>query len=120
MRREYPYLHSPYVEDLNAIQKKTNFLSTIDSFVSQKQYVRITLLNWNESPIKEIQGELTSGNITKDGSSSIRTTCSLSCSVNGTEYSIEDSRMDFAINKKIFIEVGIKNYSKQYPDYPIL
>lgn len=28
--------------------------------------------------------------------------------------------MDFAINKKVFIEVGIKNYSNQYKEYPIL
>ena len=28
--------------------------------------------------------------------------------------------MDFAINKKIYIECGIKNYSKHYKDYPIL
>lgn len=120
MRREYPYLQSPYYENEISAARRKNFLATINNFVNQKQYVRITLLNWNENPIKEIEGELTSGNITKDGSSSVRTTCSLQASVNGGDYTVEDGKMDFAINKKIFIEVGIKNYSDEYKEFPIL
>lgn len=120
MKREYPYLQSPYYEDAISGQERRDFLATIDNYVNQKQYVRITLLNWQENPLKEIAGELTSGSLTKDGSSSIRTTCSLQASVNGNEYSIEDSEMDFAINKKIFIEIGVKNYSNLYKEYPIL
>ncbi len=86
----------------------------------QKQYVRITLLSWDENPLKEIQGELTSGTITKDGSSAVRRTCSFSASVSGGTYTVEDGKMDFAINKKIFVEVGLKNYTDEYQEYPIL
>lgn len=120
MRKIYPYLEFSYGENFNVKSDLQDFLQSLDDFVNQKQYVKITLLNWEEEPIKEIQGELSSGSITKDGSSSVRRTCQLSCSVNGTEYSVEDSKMDFAINKKIFIEIGIKNYSDLYQDYPIL
>lgn len=120
MRRKYPYLESPYYEDENGAKKKREFFATIDKFVNHKQYVRITLLNWVENPIKEIAGELTSGSISKDGASSVRTNCQLQASVNGNEYSVEDGNMDFAINKKVFIELGVKNYSHQYKDYPIL
>ena len=120
MRKNYPYLLDTTFEDVNGLKQKTNFLQEIDNFVNQKQYVKITLLNWNEEPIKEIQGELSGGSISKDGSSSVRRTCSLTAIVDRGEYNIEDSKMDFAINKKIYIECGIKNYSKHYKDYPIL
>ena len=120
MRKNYPYLLDTTFEDINGQRQKTNFLQEIDTFVNQKQYVKITLLNWNEEPIKEIQGELSAGSISKDGSSSVRRTCSFTAVVNRGEYNIEDSQMDFAINKKIYVECGIKNYSNKYKDYPIL
>lgn len=120
MRKEYPYLEDSYYEDANSQKQKRKFLSEIDNFVNQKQYVKITLLNWHETPIKEIAGELSTGTITKDGSSAVRRTCQLTAVVSGGEYNIEDSEMDFAINKKVFIEIGVKNYSQEYPEYPIL
>lgn len=120
MRRMYPYLDDSYFENWNDAKERRNFLQSIEEFVNQKQYIRITLLNWDEEPIKEIEGEISSGSITKDGSSAIRRTASITASVSGNEYDIENLNMDFAINKKVFIEVGIKNYSDQYKEYPIL
>lgn len=120
MRKSYPYLQDSYYEDANSQVQRRNFLATIDDFLNQKQYVKITLLNWEEEPLKEIQGELTSGTISKDGTSSVRRTCSLGATISAGEYDVENSEMDFAINKKIFVEIGIKNYSNQYPEYPIL
>lgn len=121
MRRTYPYLQSPYNIDLNEYDRKNKFFQKIDEMVIHKQYVRITLLDWDENPIKEIQGELSAGGqMTKDGSSSVRRTCSLTCSVNGREYDIDDANMDFAINKKIFLEFGVENLTGEYLDYPIL
>lgn len=120
MRKYYPYLLDTSFDDANGQRQKTNFLQEIDNFINQKQYIKITLLNWNEEPIKEIQGELTGGSISKDGSSSVRRTCSLTAIVQHGEYDIEDSQMDFSLNKKIYIECGIKNYSKKYTDFPIL
>lgn len=120
IRKHYPYLADSYIETEQQGKERLNFLSTIDNFVNQKQYVRITLLNWNEEPLKEIQGELTSGSIAKDGSSAIRRTCQLGATIGRGEYDVENSEMDFAINKKIFLEIGVKNYSNQYKEYPIL
>lgn len=120
MRRTYPYLNDSFYEDANSALKRRNFLKTIDNFVNQKQYVRLTLLNWNEEPLKEIQGVIASGSLSKDGSSSIRRTCSLTASIDSGEYDIENMSYDFAINKKIFIEIGIENHSNQFLDYPIL
>lgn len=120
MRRTYPYLNDSFYEDANSTLKRRNFLKTIDNFVNQKQYVRLTLLNWNEEPLKEIQGVIASGSLSKDGSSSVRRTCSLTASIDSGEYDIENMSYDFAINKKIFIEIGIENHSNQFLDYPIL
>jgi hypothetical protein len=39
--------------------------------------------------------------------------------VSKEEYDIDSMQMDFALNKKIFIEIGIKNETKYYPEYPI-
>ena len=120
MRKKYPYLEESYTPNLNIEQQKRHFLAKIDDFVNQRQYVNITLLNWQEDPIKEIDGIIASGTITKDGNSSVRRTCSLSCSVSGESYNIDDLNMDFSLNKKVFIEIGIKNDTDEYPDWPIL
>lgn len=120
MRRQYEYLQDSYYEDLNNQKIRRNFLRQLDGFVNQKQYIRITLLDWNEEPLKEIEGTLTGGSMNKDGSSSFRRTCSFSAEVSGETYDIDSLNSDFAINKKIFLEIGIKNYTNQYSQYPIL
>ena len=116
MRTNYPYLN-----DLSAatLQNKT-FLEQLEKITVRKEYVKITLLDWLENPIKEIQGEISGGSISKDGSSSVRRTGSLSTTLDPYSYDIEDLNFDFAINKKVFIEIGIKNSTDYYSDYPIL
>lgn len=120
MRRFYPYLEDQTFDNVNIQAEKENFLASSTRFVNQKQYVRITLLNWAEEPLKEIQGEISSGSLTKDGSSAVRRTCSMTITFDDGDYNITDIDMDFSINKKIFVEIGIKNYTKEYRDYPIL
>ena len=120
MRKTYPYLNNGYTEtELEGLTRR-EFLAKLDDFINQKRYAKLTLLNWAEEPLKEIQGEIVSGSLTKDGSSAIRVTGNLTTSVDARSYSVEDANMDFAINKKIFIEVGIKNYTDEYKEYPIL
>lgn len=122
--KKYPYLLDSYIEDADTALKKRDFLASLDNFLNQKRYVKMTLLNWDEEPIKEIAGDITGGTITKDGTSSFRTSCSLSTTVDSGKYNIEDAEMDFSINKKIFIELGVKNYSNDSlygkHNYPIL
>lgn len=120
MRKTYPYLQEAYSPNLNEEQEKRNFLALLDDFINQRQYVNLTLLDWEENPLQEIQGIISSGSISKDGSSSVRRTCSLSCSVDGESYNVDSLDMLFSINKKIFIEIGIKNETDEYQEYPIL
>jgi len=119
--RTYPsYLEESYSPDLNFEQEKRYFLSKLDDFPNQKQYINMTLLTWKEDPIKTIDGVISSGSISKDGNSSVRRTCNLSCSVSREEYNVDEINMDFALNKKIFIEIGIRNDTDEYLEYPIL
>ena len=60
MRHNYPYLTD------------FNFLKSVDEMHIKEQYAKITILNWNESPIQEIQGIVTGGNINLDGKSKIK------------------------------------------------
>lgn len=120
MRKQYPYLQDSWYENANEQLERQDFLAQIDNFINQKRYARITLLNWMEEPLKEIQGEIVTGTLSKDGSSSIRRTCTLTTAVNASSYTVEDTEMDFSLNKKIFLEIGIENKTKEYPEYPIL
>lgn len=120
MRKRYPYLQDSYIENENEALERRNFLSKIDSFVNQKRYVKITLLNWQEEPLKEIEGVITGGSMTLDGSSAVRRTCTMTTAVDATSYDVEDADEDFAIDKKIYLEIGIVNYTKEYPEYPVL
>ena len=65
MRKNYPYL------------KDSAFLQVVDKLQNKEQYVRITLLDFVEKPIRTIQGQVISGSINLDGTSSIRRTCNL-------------------------------------------
>lgn len=120
MRKTYPYLHDGYILNYNDEADRRTFLQQIDEFANQRQYVRITLLNWEEEPIKALEGIISSGTLSKNGSSSVRCTCQFAASLGYGEYDIQKEEMDFAINKKIFLEIGVKNDTNEYPEYPIL
>lgn len=119
MYKEYPYLQDSFVYQTDVEREKRNLLNEIDSFLNQRQYVKITLLNWDEEPIRAIEGEISSGSISKVGDSPIRRTAQLTCAVDARSYSVDDGKADFAINKKVFIEIGVKNETPHYPEYPI-
>ena len=85
----YSYMESSYNYNLNTEQKKQAFLAKIDTFINQKQYINMTLLDWKENPIKEIQGIISSGSISKDGNSNVRRSANLTCSVSRGEYNVD-------------------------------
>lgn len=96
------------------------FLQLINRQRVQDQYVKITLLDWNENPISEIQGLITGGSESLNGNSAVRRTCNLSMIVKDNMYSITDVNNLISINKKIFLEVGIENRTNQYLDEKII
>ena len=110
MRKNYPYLND------------SDFMYTADLQRLQNQLIKITLLDWDENPLQEIQGIATGGSISLNGNSAIRRTCNLNMIVkNVSDGQISDIKNFISINKKIFLEIGIVNKTGQYEqEYPIL
>ena len=104
----------PYLQD-------ADFLVKIDNLQIQEQYVKITLLDWNEEPIQEVQGLATGGSLNLDGKSGMRRNGSVSIHVPNEALSeVTNVNNLFSINKKIFLEIGIKNTTTEYTEFPII
>ena len=109
MRHDYEYLTD------------SNFLKTIDQMHIKEQYAKITILNWNEEPIQEIQGIVTGGSLNIDGKSSMRRTCNLSVFVaEDTNTNVTDIDHLFSLNKKMYLEIGYLNITNEYKKYKML
>ena len=97
------------------------FLLEFDAIHLKEQYAKITVLDWLENPIKDIQSIVTGGNISIDGQSAVRRTCNLSVFISEEEYSgITDVNSLFSLNKKMYLEIGFKNNTDKYSQYPII
>ena len=109
MRTKYPYMND------------SNFLLEMDVAKIQKQFVKITILNWNEEPIREIQGMTTGGTLSLNGKSAIRRTMNLSALVTENQFvNITEAQNLFSLNKKLYLEIGCSNNTTKYRDYPII
>lgn len=108
MRKNYPYL------------KDSAFLQVIDKLQNKEQYVRITLLDFVEKPIRTIQGQVISGSINLDGTSSIRRTCNLTMVAQEYENDLTNVNNLISINKKVDLEIGILNTTEYYSQFPII
>ena len=106
--RHYPY---EYLTD-------TDFLDKLYDSHLPEQYFKITILDWLENPIKEIQGLVTGGNENLDGKSALRRTCNLSAYIDSETASITEVDNLFSLNKKMYLEIGLKNTVRgMYPQY---
>ena len=113
MKRNYPYL------------KDIPFLDLIYGQHNQTVYTRITILDWAERPLENFEGRVLSASMSVNGDSAVRRTANLSVKIldNNELYNNVDSLI--SINKKIFIETGLKNNyahlgEDYYPDYPTI
>lgn len=104
MNKKYPYLQD----------KK--FLKKIISSRVKTFFVKIIILNWEERPIENIEGRVISASFNLDGNSSVRRTGSLSLIINDSK----DIKSLISLNKKIQVQIGYENTTKEYLDYPIL
>lgn len=125
MYKEYPYLIDGYYQTLNSQLTKKEFLKKIDELTVYHQYVKITLLDVNENPIRDITGEISGGSLSVAGDSSVRRTSTLSCSVSTDVEALSDKSASlkpveklkeyFSIDKKIFLELGVRNDIDEKP-----
>ena len=90
-----------------------DFLKELNAYPEREIFASVIALNYDEEPIDEISGHVTSGNISIDGKSAIRRTCSLSMvaeQVNLNDYY-------WGLNTKVKISIGMKNFiDSRYPD----
>ena len=109
MRKKYDYLTD------------ADFLKYVDSLHLKEQYAKITLLDWEENPIKDIQGIITGGNISLDGRSAIRRTINISVYIDNSDIiGVTDIDNLFSINKKMKLEIGYVNTTDRYKQYEML
>ena len=90
------------------------FLKKIDNLQVKEQYVKITVLDFQENPVQEIQTRVTTGSISINGSSAIRRTCNLTLVASEDEIGYEDADNLISVSKKVNIELGIKNTFNKY------
>lgn len=95
-----------------------DFLTQLDKLHMRVQYAKIILLSFkDEEPIKEIQGSITSGNLSVNGSSAIRRTINLTMLASIDNSNLEDIDNEISINKKIKVLIGYDNLLKSYKNY---
>lgn len=95
-----------------------DFLTQLDKLHMRVQYAKIILLSFkDEEPIKEIQGSITSGNLSVNGSSAIRRTINLTMLASIDNNNLEDIDNEISINKKIKVLIGYDNPLKSYKNY---
>ena len=89
------------------------FLRKLDLTTNKAVYAKIILLTWNEEPVEEIQGKITTGSISIDGNSAVRRTCSLSM----VSKQVDINNTYWGFKNKFKLEVGVENtIDVRYPD----
>lgn len=80
-------------------------LELIDSMPIRELHARLELLDWQENSIQEIQGLLTGGNISINGNSAVRRTCSF------TFIAEDKDQIDkyIKLNSKFKLYIGLTN-----------
>ena len=99
---------------MEAFLRDKTFLKLIDNMQVKELYVKITVLDFYERPVGEIQGRATGGTISLNGSSAIRRTCSLTLVATESDTGYENTDNLISINKKVQIEIGVKNLYERY------
>ena len=94
------------------------FLKQLAKFPVKDYFAKISLLNWQEEFIQDIEGKIVSGNINIDGNSSLRRTANLTMHIKEDEANqITKAKNIISINKKIYLMVGFKNPTQKYLKY---
>ena len=93
------------------------FLKKLYSYRHREVFARVTALTFQEQPIENIEGRVTSGSVNVDGTSSMRRTCSLTLVADN----INISDYYWGLNNKFKLEVGLRvpdsiRYEKRWSD----
>ena len=91
------------------------FLEKLDKLHIKEQFIKITVLNWQEEPLQTVQGIAINGSVNLDGNSSMRRTASLSIFAEEKDNNLANIDHLFSVNKKCKLQLGIVNtLEKEY------
>ena len=105
-------MNYPYYKNMEGTVVSINdaeLLKSIALHPNLTQYVRIHILNMNETEVGLIQGRVTSGNVSLNSSSPVRRSGSLSLVADKSNCDITNIENIISINKRAKIEIGIEN-----------
>ena len=91
-----------------------HFLQEIDNARVKQQYVRMTILSWDEEPIAEIQGKAISGSVNISSTSNVRRTSSFSMFAEQKENDLTKIDQQLSINRKVKLQLGFLNNIHEY------
>lgn len=95
----------------------SEFLTALDKMHIKVKYAKIILLSFDEKPIREIQGNITSGSVNVNGSSAVRRTINLSMLANEGNSNLENIDNEISVNKKVSVLIGYKNPFRSFQQY---
>lgn len=98
----------------NALLDK-DFLKRLDEWTEREVYVKIISLDFAENPRTEITGYATGGSVKVDGASVVRRVCSLNMIAENAKV----NEIDWALESKFKLEIGLKNFIEKKYD-PII
>lgn len=112
----------------NSLMQREEVLRYIDSLQFRTQYIKIIILDNNDSPLRAIEGRATAGSININNASAVRRTGSLTLV---TEYKkhtkhpfdimheVTNIKTLISMNKRVQVQIGIENNGNQFPDEEI-
>ena len=106
-----------FFEDSYAYLDDKKFLKEFQSLRIKEQFLKVELLDFSERPIQEIQGKCINGNLSIDGSSSVRRTCSFTMLSDIDTYNITNVDSLISLNKKFKLYIGYTNTLSEYKQY---
>lgn len=86
-------------------------IEALDKDNQREVYAKIISLNLNEQPIEEIQGKVSQGTLSIDGTSAVRRTCSLT--IVAERVNIHEYYWSFTTKFKLFIGLKIPKHIKE-------
>ena len=90
-----------------------NFLKQLDAENQKEIYAKIISLNIHEEPIESIEGKVTGGSISIDGSSAVRR----SCNINLVSQQVDVNDIYWGFSNKFKLYIGVLNtINKKYDD----
>lgn len=91
-----------------------DFLKKLYSAKKKKVFARLVALDFQENPIEKIEGRVTGGNISIDGTSAVRRTCTISLVTD----ELDINSYYWGLRSKFKVEIGLENIIdlEQYPE----